>query len=519
MRRALAFTAAAWAVLTATATPAAAHPLGNLSVNQYAQLSIGADAVNVDYVLDMAELAAFQVIRRDVDTDHDGTGSAAESSAYARHACTGVATTSELSIAGRRSHPAVQTATLTLPPGTAGLATLRLECRLSVPAHVERDTQISYRFGQYTDRSGWREMTVVADGVQLVDSTAPATSVSEKLTRYPTSALQQQPDVSYATATVRPGEGPRAADAGPVAAAGVTGRVDRLTTAFTDLVAARQLTLGFAMLALLVALALGAAHAVAPGHGKLMMAAYLVNERGTLRQAMSVAGTVVATHTAGVVALGLLLTTGLHFAPQRIYTWLTIASAVVVCAVGVTLLRRAVTNWRHHRHHEHTHAHPDEQHGHSHDHGHHDDRHSRPGHTHGHHGHGHHHDHNHGHSHDLSHGHAHHHGPHAGGFSVRGVLAMGLAGGLTPSPSAVIVLLGAVALGRAWYGLLLVIAYGIGMALTLIGAGIGIMRLRERLERDPRQWMTHPAWRILPVLTSALVVIVGMGVAVKALMI
>ncbi|WP_155372386.1 urease accessory protein UreH domain-containing protein [Catellatospora vulcania] len=266
----------------------------------------------------------------------------------------------------------------------------------------------------------------------------------------------------------------------------------RLTAEFARLVGRQELTPGFALLAMAVALALGAGHALAPGHGKLLMATYLVNERGSLRQAVSVAGTVALTHTAGVLVLGVVLAAGLHFVPHRVYTLLTVLSGALVVTVGLSLLRRA---WR--------------------------DR-DRPG----------------GHGHGRGHGHG-EHAPGAGGHhgrghgghgdegcagrgarrpGGRGIVAMGLAGGLMPSPSAVVVLLGAVALGRAWYGVLLVAAYGAGMAASLLGIGLLLTRMRDRLERAPRAWMSHRAWRLLPLVTSSAVIVVGVGVATTALL-
>ncbi|GAA2353754.1 hypothetical protein Cme02nite_46260 [Catellatospora methionotrophica] len=241
----------------------------------------------------------------------------------------------------------------------------------------------------------------------------------------------------------------------------------RLSAEFAALVGRQELTPGFALLAMAVALALGAGHALAPGHGKLLMATYLVNERGSLRQAVSVAGTVALTHTAGVLMLGVVLAAGLHFVPHRVYTLLTVLSGALVVSVGLSLLRRA---WR------------DRDGGHA------------------------------GHGHEDCAG----HGQRRPGG--RGIVAMGLAGGLMPSPSAVVVLLGAVALGRAWYGVLLVVAYGAGMAVSLLGLGLLLTRLRDRLDRVPRAWLSHRAWRLLPLVTSSAVIVVGVGVATSALL-
>lgn len=95
---------------------------------------------------------------------------------------------------------------------------------------------------------------------------------------------------------------------------------------------------------------------------------------------------------------------------------------------------------------------------------------------------------------------------------------MGLAGGLSPSPSAIVVLLGAVALGRAWYGVLLVAAYGIGMAVTLTAIGYALTHVRTRLERRPRAWLAHRFWRIVPLITSSVIIVAGLGVATTALL-
>src|SRR2546430_12709083 len=135
-----------------------------------------------------------------------------------------------------------------------------------------------------------------------------------------------------------------------------------------------------------------------------------------------------ATHTAGVLALGLALSASSLVAPERLYPWLGVASGVLLAFIGAGLLRRAL-HARGHRHHHHHHAH------------------------------------------ELP------------PVRTRALVAMGFAGGLVPSPSALVVLLGAMALGRAWFGVVLVIAYGLGMAATLTGAGILLLRARGALDR------------------------------------
>jgi ABC-type nickel/cobalt efflux system permease component RcnA len=133
--------------------------------------------------------------------------------------------------------------------------------------------------------------------------------------------------------------------------------------------------------------------------------------------------------------------------------------------------------------------------------------------------------------HDAGHASAHPH-PHAGEMHTHGgrrqrhgplgdgqpvtwgsLLAMGFVGGFLPSPSAVVVLLGAIALGRAWFGAVLVIAYGAGMAATLTGAGLLVLHARDALDRRlvglRSSRLAGMAGRLVPVGTA--VVIVGVG--------
>jgi ABC-type nickel/cobalt efflux system permease component RcnA len=289
-----------------------------------------------------------------------------------------------------------------------------------------------------------------------------------------------------------------------VAASVLPRGTDRWTQALTGLVARHDLTLGFAALAFGAALVLGAMHALAPGHGKtLMAAAAAAGGRSSRRDMFALGASVTVTHTMGVFALGLLVTAGSAAAPSVI-GWLGIASGLLVTFAGATLLRRA---WRLRGQHGHSHDH-----GHGHDHGHsHDHGHGHPhgtGHTphepdHGH-GHDHGHDHalaaaptavlvaerpepepepeTHPHPHPHPHPHHHHHHPTARP-TLRGTILLGFAGGMVPSPSAVVVLVGATALGQAWFGFLLVLAYGAGLALTLTAAGFAVVRLGKLAER------------------------------------
>ena len=106
-------------------------------------------------------------------------------------------------------------------------------------------------------------------------------------------------------------------------------------------------------------------------------------------------------------------------------------------------------------------------------------------------------------------------------MSRRGLVGMGIAGGLVPSPSALVVLLSAIALGRTAFGVLLVIGYGLGMAATLTAAGLLLVRLRDRVQihrGEGRLSRVGAGWmRLAPFATAALVVVVGLGIAARSL--
>jgi ABC-type nickel/cobalt efflux system permease component RcnA len=492
VRRGLAGIALLAAAVLLPAGAASAHPLGNFTVNTYLGLRIQPDQVVIDMVVDMAEIPAIQA-RRGIDGDGDGKVSDEEGAAYAARTCPDVAQQVDLTVEGRRTRVRSTSAEVTFPAGTAGLPTLRLTCGLVADtSELRSERQIEVTSTAFTDRVGWREITAVGDRTTLVSSNVPGTSNSGRLTAYPDDLLSSPPDQRTATVRARPGGPPAPAVPGAVPGARVAQPrgLDGATRAFTDLVARQQLSVGFGILALGLAVGLGAIHAFAPGHGKTVMAAYLVGQRGTLRQAAVIGLTVTATHTAGVLVLGVVLSASTSLAPETIYPWLGLASGLLLGAIGASLLFRAV------RH--------------------------RPllvsaG---GGHGHGHGDGHSHTHSHD--HGHSHDHAPHDHQKPVdwRSLVPLGLAGGMVPSPSAIVVLLGAIALGRAWFGVALVVAYGVGMAVTLTGAGVLLVRARGAIER--RLESTRPGSRrlasvaaALPVLTATAIIVAGVFLAFR----
>ncbi|MGW6923826.1 nickel transporter [Streptomyces sp. NPDC054950] len=531
---------------------ASAHPLGNFTVNRYDGLVAAPGQLRVDHVEDLAEIPATQA-----KPDIERLGM----TEWARQRCASAAAGSRLTVDGRAVTLTAGAGKAVVRPGQAGLDTLRVECGLTapLPAVSGEDTlALTFHSEGASSGPGWREITARGDRMTLADSDVAKKSVSSELTSYPKELLSSPADTSTASVRVRPGGAALVEEGRDAPAASVLPRgADRWTRALDDLVARQDLTVGFAALALVIAVGLGALHAVAPGHGKTIMAATAAARggRARMKDVLPLAASVTVTHTLGVVALGLLVTAGSAAAPSVI-AWLGLASGALVLFAGATLARRA---WRgrgpdspHGHTHPHPHPHGSDPHGddpHTHEpaktparqlalvgaptpHTH---AHNDPGHDHEHrHGHGHdsdgdrHHEHDHEHDHGHEHGrpHTHTHGGHTHTHAVaptlRGTLLLGFAGGMVPSPSAVVVLVGAAALGHAWFGLLLVVAYGVGLALTLTAAGFAVVRLgagaTRLLDRQPR-WTTHPVVtlvrRNLPLWSAFLVVALGAGLVLK----
>ncbi|WP_329347662.1 nickel transporter [Streptomyces sp. NBC_01261] len=511
-----------------TASAAPAHPLGNFTVNYHTGLTLRPDRIDATVVVDRAEISTLQEHAL-IDTDHDGTVTPDEARVYADAACPALEHRVQATVAGNRVGWTAVSSGLTYQRGQAGLKTSRLTCTATARADLSHPVDIAVRTGYDTRRIGWREMTVRGDGIRVTGTDLPAVSPTDELRHYPrdpaasplnqhTARLHSRPGSTTATT---PGSSPLS---GP---GWFTSLLDRTSAVFDSLVGARQLTLPIGLLALLLALVLGASHAMLPGHGKTIMASYLAGRRGTRRDAVTVGTTVTLTHTTGVLVLGLALPAATHLAGETVLSWLGAASGVIVSGIGLWLLSAALRKkpqaGHHHGHGHHHHDHGDHEH-HVHDHVHLLPRRRTP-HT----------------------PHApkpsehtsvatlttppdttavtpahHHHHPAPRPTGRAGLIGMGIAGGLVPSPSALVVLLGAVALGRTAFGVLLVFAYGLGMAGTLTLVGLLLVRLRGHLEaRGTRASLSgHTAVRLLsrigPTATALLVIAVGLGLTVRA---
>jgi ABC-type nickel/cobalt efflux system permease component RcnA len=517
---------------------ASAHPLGNLSVNHFHGLVIRPDRIVDEAVIDTAEIPTAQM-KGSLDTDRDGTTSPGELDQYGRSQCDALRAAVSLTVDGQPAPLTVSSTSFVFRSGQASLPTGRLECTLeaSIDASVARSVVFADSF--LADRVGWHEITAVGDGVMLLNSPVPTESISGRLENYPSDLLSSPMAVKKAVLDVRPGVSaspnmnePKPKNDVSIKAIGPFNRVvERINGSFNDLVGRKHLTVGVGLLAIGMALVVGASHAMLPGHGKTVMAAYIAGTQGSVRDAVLVGTTVTATHTGGVLALGLALTLSSSLAGEVVLGWLGLVSGLLIAALGINLVlyaRRGDPSW-------HGHSHGPGGHGHTAPaHRAHDDHHHSHGHSHGHHSHGHH-DHDH---------HANGHTRRTSGstallirdpartstpaaeaprkqVSRRGLLGMGVAGGLVPSPSALVVLLSAIALGRTVFGVVLVMAYGLGMAGTLTLAGVLLVRLRDRYAGRPRRgrgWALVRRWgRLAPYATASLVFIVGLGLAIRSL--
>lgn len=450
-----------------------AHPLGNFTVSRYDGLVAAPGKLTVEHVEDLAEIPAAQAAPRIRETGR---------AAWAEQRCRAAADDARVTVSGRDAELTVRAARARVRPGQAGLDTLRVECTLTAPLPRKDRVSVGFRSGA-RDGTGWREITARGDRMALTRSDVPETSASQRLTRYPKRLLAAPPDTASASLRITPG-GPALADDRPAepesGVASVLPRgADRWARALTGLVGRHPLTPAFAALALGTAVLLGALHALAPGHGKTLMAATAAARgRASVRDVLPLAASVTVTHTLGVLALGLLVSGGSAAGPS-VVAWLGVVSGLLVTGAGVLLVRRA---WQRRRGTDHDHGHA--------------------------------HDHDHTHSH--SHGHHHTHDHRSPGTSLRGTLFLGFAGGLVPSPSAVVVLVGAAALGEAWFGLLLVVAYGAGLAATLTAAGFLVVRVGSFAgRRAGPEWVRRGTRRFLPLGSACVVLALGCGLVFK----
>jgi nickel/cobalt transporter (NicO) family protein len=412
---------------------ASAHPLGNFTINRFSRVEVAGPRVYVLYVLDLAEIPTFQAGRIDAQV-------------YARRLARGA----QLRVNGRRAPLVPIETALAHPAGAGGLRTTRLETVLRGPRLVSAST-VTYRDTNYANRIGWKEIVV-----------GRARSASDELRAYPKDLLSSPLDVTRVQTRLIQG-------AGTATRPHVSGRAglqapDRVADSrFASLVQRERLGFWVIVASIGAALFWGMAHALSPGHGKTIVTAYLVGQRGTPRHAALLGLIVTVTHTIGVFALGAVtLLLSQFIVPDRLYPWLNLLSGVLVVTIGGSVLR---ARWRHRRAHTQGHDH-----------------------------------------------HNHHHGPES--LSRRSLVAVGISGGLLPCPSALVVLLAAISLHRLAFGLLLVVAFSAGLALTITGIGLAAVLARSAFRRVG---FGGRLVALLPTASALVILVAGVLMTVHAL--
>jgi ABC-type nickel/cobalt efflux system permease component RcnA len=336
--------------------------------------------------------------------------------------------------------------------GVGGLHTMRLEVIMRGP-RVDAAAKLTVHDTNYADRIGWKEIVVGAQ----------TSSLSDELRAYPKSLLQSPLDVTSAAASV----GPTSAPVPGLTRGKALEASDRVAdSGFTRLITRSHLSVLVILASLAAALFWGAAHALSPGHGKTIVTAYLIGKRGTAKDAALLGGIVTVTHTIGVFALGLVtLALSQWIVPDRLYPWIDLVAGLMVVSIGLAVLRSRAKHAVAHRH------------GHEH----------------------HHHRHHHDHEHDVS---------------RRSLLAVGVSGGLLPCPSALVVLLAAISLHRLAFGLVLIVAFSAGLALSITGIGLGAVLAKKAFARRS---FDGALLRALPAVSALVIVVAGVLMTAHAL--
>lgn len=459
------------------ASPAVAHPLGNFSVNRWAALRPDDLAIAVDYVVDFAEIPTFQEVLA-IDTDGDGRETDAETRAFASARAASLVTGLVLEIdrVGVPLRPV--SSRLVFAPGAGGLQTMKIVARFSgrLPGAIpEAGVRVAFRDLNFAGRAGWREVIASGTaGTAIVGSSVPASDRSRALSSYPSDLIQAPPQDSQAEFRLLTGGAAARARLAGIAspgAADLQGRTEARRPpddGFAGLIGPQATRFGPGILVAALASAFfwGAAHALTPGHGKTIVAAYLVGRRGIPLHAAWLGIVVTLTHTAGVFALGAVtLLLSRTVVPETLYPWLGFASGLSVTAMGGVLLWRRL--WGHGpRAHVQAHG-PDR------------------------------------HTHEM---------PET--LTFRGLVALGVAGGIVPCPSAVVVLLSALAINRVLFGMALIAAFSAGIAGVLVAVGLLMVYARGLCER--RDGRGRLAAR-LGVVSAATVLALGIGIAARSL--
>jgi ABC-type nickel/cobalt efflux system permease component RcnA len=444
----------------------------------------------------LAEIPTFQESQK-IDADRNGELTRAELDNYVETLTPAYLANLNLSIANQPIELRAESKNISTPSGEGNLPTLRVEWNLVGDFTAADSTnRVSFENKNYAERVGWNEIVVArAEGINVYDSTAFANSLSNELRDYPQDLLnaplaEQRAGFSFTGGAL------------PENAAALKNRDGQTASApapkdkLAELINIPEITPSIVLFGLLLAFGLGALHAMSPGHGKTVVGAYLVGSRGTFKHAVFLGLTVTVTHTLGVFALGLItLFASNYILPERIMPFLNFVSGLLVFFIGVSLFKDrllsalgyATTAHHHHEGGDHSHTHDGE------------------------------HFHSHGedelmHTHDGVHYHS-HLPPEQ--ITWGNLLALGISGGLLPCPSALVLMLSAISLGRVGYGLVLTIAFSLGLAATLTAVGLVFLYVGKIFDNPALD--NNRLVKALPVMSAFVVACVGAVICYNSL--
>jgi ABC-type nickel/cobalt efflux system permease component RcnA len=516
-----------------------AHPMGNFSVNHYSKISLSGKGIEVRYIIDLAEIPAYQLIQQD-NIVADATDPRVATFLLAKGEEMGHGLS--LLLDGNPLPLHLISKDIIFPPGAGGLPTMKMGFvfQAAYPADRKGHTsELQFEDRNFAGHAGWKEIVVTSQQTELISTTAPAHDRSSELSNYPTDMLNSPPqnltasisfavpaaserpiaeeingaasgvskDVKHAglaSKTSEPSNAPHStvmANLNSRPAAALPGAPSATLqtmhlnanqqatprSSFTQLIASGRIGFWFLLTAAFIAFGLGALHALEPGHGKTIVAAYLVGSRGTVGHAALLGVIVTASHTAGVFLLGAItLYASRYIVPEQLYPWMGVISGATIAGLGgyIFLRRWAGQDG------EHTHAD------------------------------------------GKLHSHWFAAKKSANGdaaivsialprqrlaqsVSLSQLFILGITGGIIPCPAALVVLLSALAMHRVGLGLFLIIAFSLGLAAVLIAFGMLMLYARTFMARLK---IDGPfTTRYLPVVSAAFMTILGLGITFQAL--
>jgi nickel/cobalt exporter len=519
---------------------ACAHPMGNFSVNHYSRIDLQGDRIIIWYLIDLAEIPAYQELQQgNIPATPDNPAVTRYVAARGAELAHGLV----LDMDGKQIPLRLVSSGVIFPPGAGGLPTMKMSFIYEAvyPSITDRQhVRLHYADNNYPGHSGWKEIVARASAGSLLRSSVPATDRSSELSNYPTDLLTSPPqDLDASVVAVlppiadtqspvtseavsrrehaprvgaklpqnhpsiapKPGLAPEQTAAKPVATPFETSQPAATppTTAhlqanqqqtprsrFTELITAQHLSVWFLFSAAFIAIGLGGLHALEPGHGKTIVASYLVGSKGTAHHAALLGMIVTVSHTAGVFALGAItLYASRYIVPEHLYPWLGAFSGITIAGLGCYMFLRRLNGAAT----DHSHA---------------------PG---------------------AAHGHwmfwkkpvddetqsnllRSNTNP-AQSVSLTQLFTLGITGGIIPCPAALIVLLSAFSLHRIGLGFFLIVAFSLGLASVLIGFGMLMVYARRFMTRLQVDGPLTQRW--LPVASSAFITVLGVTLTVQAL--